>query len=48
VAPLAVYWRHVMHVIFTALRPIPEGEQLLYDYGDDYWMRRDPPFDLRP
>ncbi len=28
------------HVILITSRPIKRGEQLLYDYGPDYWSRR--------
>lgn len=31
------------HVIFLSLRPIKKGEQLTYDYGENYWLLRDPP-----
>ena len=34
------------HCVFTALRDIDAGEQLTYDYGEDYWRYRDPPVDF--
>jgi len=33
----------ISHVILVADRPIPEGVQLLYDYGPDYWSCRGRP-----
>lgn len=33
----------INHVIFIAKEPIPKGEQLLYDYGADYWKSRSVP-----
>jgi SET domain-containing protein len=38
--PVAVYLDGMMHIILIALRPIKKGEQLCYDYGDDYWTYR--------
>ena len=34
------------HSALVALRDIEPGEQLTYDYGEDYWSRRDPPIDF--
>ena len=31
------------HVIFITSEPIPKGSQLYYDYGEDYWSRREAP-----
>ncbi len=35
-----------VHVILYASRPIAAGEQLFYDYGDEYWRKRPPPVPL--
>lgn len=34
------------HVVLFTARPIAKGEQLGYDYGDDYWAKRTPPSQL--
>ncbi len=34
---------HVSYVIFHAKEPIAAGEQLCYDYGEDYWSKRRAP-----
>jgi hypothetical protein len=34
---------YLSHVILYAVKPILKGEQLLYDYGPDYWNGRLPP-----
>lgn len=34
------------HVVLFTARPIAKGEQLCYDYGDDYWAKRNPPTQL--
>lgn len=31
------------HVIFYTARPIKKGEQLIYNYGENYWKRRSLP-----
>lgn len=31
------------HIILITSRPIKKGEQLCYDYGDDYWAHREKP-----
>jgi hypothetical protein len=41
----AVYCDGAMHIILYALTPIPKGAQLFYDYGEEYWKKRD---DLLP
>jgi hypothetical protein len=41
--PAAVYSDGLLHVIVFAIRPIPAGEQLCYDYGEDYWKKRTTP-----
>lgn len=35
-----------VHVILYASRSIAAGEQLFYDYGDEYWRKRPPPVPL--
>lgn len=32
-----------IHVILYALKQILPGDQLLYDYGEEYWSKRKPP-----
>ncbi len=34
------------HCVMIALRDIEAGEQLTYDYGEDYWRHRNPPLDF--
>lgn len=31
------FYKGLPYIIFYAYKPIQKGEQLLYDYGDDYW-----------
>jgi len=31
------FYNGLPYIIFFAYKPIRKGEQLLYDYGDDYW-----------
>ncbi|MGC1879467.1 MAG: SET domain-containing protein [Rhabdochlamydiaceae bacterium] len=38
--PAAVYCDGVIHIIICAIKPIPAGTQLCYDYGEDYWRKR--------
>jgi hypothetical protein len=38
--------RGLNHCILIAVRDIEAGEQLTYDYGEDYWKNRHPPLDL--
>lgn len=33
----SVYWRDIPRMIFVALKEIPEGTQLTFDYGAMYW-----------
>jgi uncharacterized protein len=33
----------VMYIILCAIAPILKGTQLTYDYGEDYWRKRDDP-----
>ncbi|HSX04045.1 MAG TPA: SET domain-containing protein [Rhabdochlamydiaceae bacterium] len=45
--PISVYCAGAMHVILITLRQIAKGEQLCYDYGPDYWTKRNQtPLDL--
>lgn len=37
---------NLIHMIFIAGKKIGRGEQLTYDYGDDFWSSRPPPLDL--
>jgi SET domain-containing protein len=41
--PVSVYCGGMMHIILITLRPIPKGSQLCYDYGPDYWAKRQSP-----
>ena len=36
----------VLHVVVIALVSIQCGQELLLDYGDKYWYRREAPFHL--
>jgi hypothetical protein len=38
--PLSVYFGGVMHIVLIAIKPIPKGTELCYDYGPDYWAGR--------
>lgn len=38
--PLSVYADGVMHIVFIATKPILEGTQLSYHYGDAFWKKR--------
>lgn len=40
IEPIAVFADGVMHIIFIALKPIPVGEQLFYEYGPYFWKKR--------
>jgi len=40
IKPFAAYDRGLLHTIFLAKRPIKKGEQLVFNYGEDYWMKR--------
>lgn len=40
VIPLCAVDRGLLHTFFIAERPIEKGEQLLFNYGGDYWLRR--------
>jgi SET domain-containing protein len=43
IQPLVAYLLGIYHVIFTAIRDIPYGTQLSYNYGESYWYLREPP-----
>lgn len=38
--PICAVDRGLLHLIFIAGRDIAQGQQLTFDYGEDYWMRR--------
>jgi len=33
----SVYWRGLPRMVFVSLKEIHEGEQISFDYGDDFW-----------
>ena len=39
--PVAIFHKGLIRIILRALRPIAKGEQLTYDYGIDYWRKRE-------
>jgi uncharacterized protein len=41
--PVSVYCDGCVHVILHAKSSIPAGTQLSYDYGEDYWKKRNKP-----
>jgi hypothetical protein len=41
--PISVYCDGLVHIIVYALKAIPAGTQLCYDYGEDYWKKRGMP-----
>ncbi len=42
-SPLSVYLEGVMHIIFRSNKDIKKDEELTYDYGPNYWKRREKP-----
>lgn len=44
--PVSVYCDGLVHVILYSTRAISAGEQLCYDYGDEYWEKRGVPAKL--
>lgn len=38
--PLCLVDRRLLHQVLIAKRMIKEGEQLTFDYGEDYWIKR--------
>lgn len=43
---VSVYCDGIIHVILFANREILAGEQLTYDYGNEYWKKRDKPVEI--
>ena len=43
IIPLSVYLDGAMHIIFKTNREIKKDEELTYDYGPNYWKRREKP-----
>lgn len=43
ITPLSVYLDGAMHLIFRTNREIKKDEELTYDYGPNYWKRREKP-----
>ncbi len=43
VEPVSVHFEGQIFVVFYAKAKIPAGTQLLYDYGEEYWMKRSGP-----
>ena len=41
--PVAAVSDGILHIVLRSLHPIAVGEQICYDYGDDYWRYRSPP-----
>ncbi len=48
VEALGIFTLHKMHILIRALRDIPQGEELLLDYGKKYWHQRGKPHDAPP
>ncbi|MEI6242318.1 MAG: SET domain-containing protein-lysine N-methyltransferase [Chlamydiota bacterium] len=46
-SPYAVFVEGIMHVIFVTNQTIGKGCELTYDYGPNYWKRREPPQETR-
>lgn len=38
--PLCLVDRRLLHLVFVANREIQQGEELTFDYGEDYWSKR--------
>jgi uncharacterized protein len=43
IEPVSVYCDGILHVIIYAPKAIAAGTQLCYDYGEDYWKKREKP-----
>lgn len=43
IEPLSVYLDGAMHLIFRTNRFVKKDEELTYDYGSNYWKRREKP-----
>jgi len=41
--PMLVFSGGIMHVILYTNRAVEAGEELTYDYGEDYWAKREQP-----
>jgi len=41
--PMLIFSEGIMRVILYANKPISKGEQIAYDYGPDYWAKREKP-----
>ncbi len=41
--PVSVLSNELMHVILLTRHWVKKGEQLTYDYGEEYWKKRDAP-----
>jgi uncharacterized protein len=39
---LTVFYDGLLHVIIRTIKAIKQGEQLVYDYGDVYWDKKEP------
>src|ERR1043165_686045 len=44
--PASVFCDGLLHVILFAPNRIPANTQLCYDYGEDYWQKREKPFKI--
>lgn len=44
--PASVYCDGILHVIVFAIKLIPANVQLCYNYGEDYWKKREKPFKI--
>ncbi|MBI5345857.1 MAG: SET domain-containing protein-lysine N-methyltransferase [Chlamydiae bacterium] len=42
-SPIAVYSQEIVHIIFRTNKNVTKGEELTYDYGPNYWARRETP-----
>lgn len=40
VEPFSAVDRRLLHQIFLTSKPVSKGEQLLFDYGSDFWRKR--------
>ncbi len=41
--PVTAFYDGLPHIILCSKQPIPKGTQLCYDYGPNYWKKRQPP-----
>ncbi len=41
VEPIAIFYRGLIRILLRTLRPVRAGEQLTYDYGEEYWRKRE-------